>query len=46
MTVASGRGLFVAEVGKKMPDAVFYSKDHVSLEILPKVGTVDLRFPA
>lgn len=25
MTVASGRGLFVADVGKKMPVAVFYS---------------------
>ena len=25
ITVASGKGLFVADVGKKMPEAVFYA---------------------
>lgn len=25
MTVASGNGVFVADVGRKIPDAVFYS---------------------
>jgi len=29
MTVASGRGLEVAEVGRKIPEAVFYSPGKV-----------------
>jgi hypothetical protein len=36
MTVASGRGLFVAEVGRKMPEAVFYGWDTFT-ESLPEL---------
>lgn len=46
MTVASGRGLLVAELGRKIPEAVFYRNELVYAAMLQAGRTNCLRLEA